>query len=48
VGLKNQTGEKWVVTTPEGIIKDVEPGKSAGLGAGVKSNFGGSEGEVRI
>jgi serine/threonine protein kinase len=47
-GLKNLTSEKWVVTSTDGTIKDVEPGKSAALGVGVKINFGKLEGEVRI
>jgi len=47
-GLKNLTKEKWVMTTPDGSNKDVEPGKSATLGTGVKINFGKIEAEVRL
>lgn len=47
-GLKNMTSEKWVITTPDGMIKDVEPGKSVTLQVGVKINFGKIEGQVRI
>jgi eukaryotic-like serine/threonine-protein kinase len=47
-GLKNLSQEKWVLTGSDGVIKDVEPGKSATLGQGVKINFGKIEGEVRI
>lgn len=47
-GLNNQSAAKWVITTPDGTIRDVEPGRSAGLAAGVKINFGPVEGEIRI
>jgi eukaryotic-like serine/threonine-protein kinase len=47
-GLKNLSNQKWVVTSTDGTIKDVEPGKSATLGVGVKINFGKIEGEIRI
>ena len=47
-GLKNLTNEKWVITTPDGIIKDVEPAKSLTLQVGVKINFGKIEGEIDI
>jgi hypothetical protein len=47
-GLKNLSGDKWVSTTAEGAVKDVEPGRSVTLGRGTKINFGKSEGEIRI
>lgn len=47
-GLKNLSNEKWVITTADGTIKDVEPGRSANLAVGTKINFGKSEGEMRI
>lgn len=47
-GLKNQSPVKWVITTPDGTIRDVEPGRSASLAAGVKINFGPVEGEIRV
>ena len=47
-GLKNLTTAKWVITTTDGTIHDVEPGRSAGLAVGVKINFGHVEGEIRI
>jgi hypothetical protein len=46
-GLKNCTTEKWVVTMPDGSLKDVVPGKSVPLAPNVKVNFGRVEGEIR-
>jgi DNA-binding helix-hairpin-helix protein with protein kinase domain len=47
-GLKNLSAVKWVMTTADGTIRDVEPGRSVGLAVGVKINFGPVEGEIRI
>jgi len=47
-GLKNLSAVKWVITTTDGTIRDVEPSRSAGLTVGVKINFGHVEGEIRI
>jgi DNA-binding helix-hairpin-helix protein with protein kinase domain len=47
-GLKNLSPVKWVMTAPDGTIRDVEPGRSVSLAAGVKVNFGSVEGEIRI
>ena len=47
-GLKNLSPAKWVMTAPDGAIRDVEPGRSVSLAAGVKVNFGSVEGEIRI
>jgi DNA-binding helix-hairpin-helix protein with protein kinase domain len=47
-GLKNLSAVKWVMTTVDGTIRDVEPGRSVGLAVGVKINFGPVEGEIRI
>ena len=47
-GLKNLSPVKWVMTAPDGTIRDVEPGRSVTLAAGVKVNFGNVEGEIRI
>ena len=47
-GLKNLSPVKWVITAPDGAIRDVEPGRSVTLAAGVKVNFGAVEGEIRI
>ena len=46
-GLKNLTTDKWVITTTDGSVKDVEPGKSAPLVVGTKVSFGRVEGEIR-
>ena len=45
-GLKNLTNDKWVITTTDGSIKDVEPGRSAPLVIGTKVSFGRVEGEI--
>ena len=45
-GLKNLSDEKWVVTTADGGIKDVDPGRSARLAVGTKINFGKTMGEI--
>jgi hypothetical protein len=47
-GLRNLTGEKWVITTDDGGIKDVAPTRSLTLSAGVKISFGKQEGEIRV
>jgi len=47
-GLKNLCGEKWVSTTAEGTVRDVEPGRSVTLAVGTRINFGKIEGEIRI
>lgn len=47
-GLKNLSGEKWVITAPDGTINDVEPGRNARLAVGIKVNFGKTEGEIRL
>lgn len=46
LGLRNLTSDKWVMTNPEGMLKDVEPGRSVTMAAGIKINFGGVEGDV--
>lgn len=46
-GLKNVSGNKWVVTTADGAVRDVEPGRSVTLAVGTKIKFGKAEGEVR-
>lgn len=46
-GLKNQSGERWSATMPDGSVKDVETGKSVRLSPGVKIQFNGKTvGEV--
>jgi serine/threonine protein kinase len=47
-GLKNLGAEKWVMTTSEGIIKDVEPGRNVTLAKGTRINFGKREGEITM
>lgn len=47
-GLKNLCGEKWVSTTAEGAMRDVEPGRSVTLAVGTRINFGKIEGEIRV
>jgi eukaryotic-like serine/threonine-protein kinase len=46
-GLKNLSPAKWVVTMPDGAVRDVEPGRSVSLASGVKIQFGHKEGEIR-
>jgi DNA-binding helix-hairpin-helix protein with protein kinase domain len=46
-GLKNLTDDKWVTTTADGAMKDVESGRSVRLAVGTRINFGQSEGEIR-
>lgn len=47
-GLKNLSEQKWVITTADNTVKDVEPGRSLTLAAGIKVNFGKTEGEIRV
>ena len=47
-GLKNVSKDKWVITTADGVIKDVEPERSVSLTVGTKIQFGKIEGEIRI
>ncbi|MGD0088674.1 MAG: serine/threonine protein kinase [Planctomycetota bacterium] len=47
-GLKNLSGDKWVMTAADSALHDVEPGRSVSLAQGIKINFGhGAEGEIR-
>ena len=47
-GLRNLADEKWVITTDDGAILDVEPGRNVRLAVGTKVNFGKKEGEIRL
>nr|MBA2737801.1 serine/threonine protein kinase [Pyrinomonadaceae bacterium] len=47
-GLKNVSDDKWVVTTAEGSIKDVEPERSVSLALGAKIQFGEAIGEIKL
>ncbi|PKL75405.1 MAG: serine/threonine protein kinase, partial [Candidatus Melainabacteria bacterium HGW-Melainabacteria-1] len=40
-GLKNLSQRRWVLTMADGSLKDVDPGRSATLSAGLKIDFGG-------
>ena len=46
-GLKNLTQASWTLTTSEGTVSDVPPGRNAPLASGSRINFGKVEGEVR-
>jgi DNA-binding helix-hairpin-helix protein with protein kinase domain len=47
-GLKNLSEQKWVITTVDGRVKDVEQGQTVTLAVGTKINFGKTEGEIRL
>ncbi len=47
-GLKNLGAEKWVITTSDGAVKDVDPGRNVTLAQGTRINFGKVEGEIAI
>ncbi|MFQ5615560.1 MAG: serine/threonine protein kinase [Anaerolineales bacterium] len=47
-GLKNLANEKWVITTADGGIKDVPPGRSVTLVSGTKIQFGRADGRIRV
>lgn len=47
-GLKNHSLEKWVVTFPDGNVRDVEPGRSVSLARDTRINFGASDGVIRF
>ena len=47
-GLKNLSPSKWVVANTEGVMNDVEPGRTVTLAAGTRINFGGLEGELLV
>ena len=47
-GLKNLSGEKWVITASDGSLQDVEPGRSVRLAVGTTINFGKKVGEIRV
>ena len=46
-GLKNVSKDKWVISTTDGAVKDVEPGRNVTLAVGTKIQFGKMEGEIR-
>lgn len=47
-GLKNLSQNKWFITSADGNVKDVEPGKSVTLAVGTKIKFGKTEGEIKV
>lgn len=47
-GLRNLSGQKWVATTADGTFQDVSTGKSVAISRGIRINFGGSEGDIRV
>jgi eukaryotic-like serine/threonine-protein kinase len=46
-GLENLSSAKWVRTTVDGSVRDVEPGQTVGITAGTRIRFPGAEGEIR-
>ncbi len=46
-GLRNLSQDKWVSTSAEGKVKDVEPGRNVAIAVGTRINFGRIEGEIR-
>jgi serine/threonine protein kinase len=47
-GLKNVSKDKWVMTSADGAVKDVVPGRSVTLSVGTKIQFGKIAGEIKI
>ena len=47
-GLKNLSDNKWVVTTADGAVRDVEPQRSVTLAVKTRIQFGRAEGEIRV
>ena len=47
-GLRNLSNTAWVVTTEDGRVLDVPPGRSVSLAEGVRIEFGSASGEIRV
>lgn len=47
-GLQNRSKEKWVCTKRDGKLIEVIPGKTVQLENGLRINFGGIEGEIKL
>jgi eukaryotic-like serine/threonine-protein kinase len=47
-GLKNLGNAHWVMTRPDGELRNIAPGRSAGLAPGVRLGLGPVEGEITI
>ena len=46
-GLKNMTKQKWVATSVDGTMSDIEPGRTTRLKTGTKINFRTIEGTIQ-
>lgn len=46
-GLKNLSAQRWVVTMPDGSVRDVDAGRSLRLAAGARIQFGTVEGMLK-
>ncbi len=46
-GFKNLSQDKWVATSAEGKVNDIDPGRSLTIAVGTVINFGKAEGEIR-
>ncbi len=47
-GLKNESGETWTLTTADGAVREVAPGKSAALATGARLHFGDASGVIEV
>jgi eukaryotic-like serine/threonine-protein kinase len=47
-GLQNHSATKWVITTADGAVRDVPPGRSVTLTSGTHVHFGATEAEMRV
>jgi serine/threonine protein kinase len=47
-GLTNLTGTPWTATDAAGVLRPVDPGRSATLATGTRIRFGAVEGEIRL
>ncbi len=47
-GLRNLSSDRWVSTTAQGEMHDIDPGRSITLAVGTKVNFGTAIGEIRL
>lgn len=46
-GLKNLSEQKWMVTTVDGAITEIPPGRSVTLNTNTRINFGKIEGQIK-
>lgn len=46
-GLQNLSVVRWVSTSADGVVREVEPGRTLPLGRGTQVSFGSAEGEIR-